>query len=60
MNSLGCFKDKEKLKRELLKAVHNTGLSFFKIAQRKKIGMNLEIVVCHGVFVVQDMFILNR
>ena len=27
MNSLGCFKDKEKLKRELLKAEHNTGLS---------------------------------
>ena len=26
MNSLGCFKDKEKLKRELLKAEHNTGL----------------------------------
>ena len=25
MNSLGCFKDKEKLKRELLKAEHNTG-----------------------------------
>ena len=25
MNSLGCFKDKEKLKQELLQPVHNTG-----------------------------------
>ncbi len=25
MTSLGCFKDKEKLKAELLKPVHNTG-----------------------------------
>lgn len=25
MNSLGCFKDKEKLKQELLKPLHNTG-----------------------------------
>ena len=25
MNSLGCFKDKEKLKHELLKPDHNTG-----------------------------------
>ena len=25
MNSLGCFKDKEKLKTELLKPDHNTG-----------------------------------
>ena len=25
MNSLGCFKDKEKLKEELLKPAHNTG-----------------------------------
>ena len=25
MNSLGCFKDKEKLKQELLKPAHNTG-----------------------------------
>ena len=26
MNSLGCFKDKEKLKQELLKPDHNTGI----------------------------------
>lgn len=25
MNSLGCFKDKEKLKTELLQPLHNTG-----------------------------------
>ena len=25
MNSLGCFKDKEKLKKELLEPLHNTG-----------------------------------
>ena len=25
MNSLGCFKDKDKLKQDLLKAEHNTG-----------------------------------
>ena len=25
MNSLGCFKDKEKLKQELLQPLHNTG-----------------------------------
>ena len=25
MNSLGCFKDKEKLKQELLQPIHNTG-----------------------------------
>ena len=25
MNSLGCFKDKDKLKQELLKVEHNTG-----------------------------------
>ena len=31
MNSLGCFKDKEKLKQELLQPLHNTGklLIFF-------------------------------
>ena len=25
MNSMGCFKDKEKLKQELLQPLHNTG-----------------------------------
>jgi BR serine/threonine kinase len=28
MNSLGCFKDKEKLKSELLLPSHNTGMHY--------------------------------
>jgi len=37
MNSLGCFKDKEKLKRELLKAEHNTEkVIYFLLLDRKK------------------------
>ena len=31
MNSLGCFKDKEKLRQELLKPDHNTGTKYFPI-----------------------------
>ena len=29
MNSLGCFKDKDKLKQELLKPDHNTGKEIY-------------------------------
>ena len=38
MNSLGCFKDKDKLVEELLKPSHNTGMSH--ISPKAKIFQN--------------------
>ena len=35
MNSLGCFKDKEKLKQELLKPDHNTGIKYFSLTSQQ-------------------------
>ena len=51
MNSLGCFKDRDKLRGELLKADHNTEkVIYFLLLDRKKrkpsYEDDTEIAVC--------------
>ena len=44
MNSLGCFKDKEKLKQELLQPLHNTGNYCFFCASN--VSLSLSVCLC--------------